>query len=322
MKSKIYLICWTMAALALFACNSGGSGTASGTNQDSAKSPLIQNGSVVTDPNLNAMIPLIYRVFTEDGQQYGSTCTGTLIDSQTVLTAAHCVLDMSGYKPAGQNYTSQNIVPASSVNVILPVNLNTAVDLNKDQQSNWNVYSVAKIYINKSAFNGAEVYGESGFNITNITQLNDLAILKLSQPVDKKYKFATLASTNPQTGQQEVIAGYGVDNGSGVITPAADNGDSNVLRYAISQVNSVDTSGTYIDVGAIINPQIGYTKICQGDSGGPDLIAGNNGSYVITGVHSFGNGSNCGSPNAPSSSVSVAYYNKWIAGGYLTDYIQ
>ncbi len=322
MKVLNQLIYFGSISILLSACNCGGGNATPSANSATGRSTLIQNGSVVTDPKLNAMIPLIYRTFTENGQQYGSTCTGTLVDSQTVLTAAHCVLDMSGSKPAGQNYTVNDIVAAKSINIILPVDLNTAVDINQPEQSNWNVYSVAKIYVYKTAFNGADVYGESGFNITDITQLNDLAILKLSQPVSAQYKFATLANQNPAIGQQEIIAGYGVDIGNGVIVPAADDGSSNVLRSANSVVQSIDPSGSYIDVGGILNKAIGYTKICQGDSGGPDLIAQTNGGFEITGVHSFGNGANCGSSNTPSSSVSVAYYQNWINGGYKTDYIQ
>lgn len=324
MKKYLQLIIATISCcFALTGCNSGGSVATNNqktiSHNGNGNSLLIQNGSVATESGLNGLIPLIYHSFTQNGQSASTTCSGTLLDSQTILTAAHCVLNMNDYKPAGQNYTVDNIVATNSLSIILPVNLNQAVDLNKPQQSNWNVYHVASIYVHQQAMNGVTVYGSNGFNINDINQLNDIAILKLDKPVAAQYQFATLATNNPQVGDHEIIAGFGMDKGDGVIGTSEDNGASNVLRYADSIVQSSDT--TYLTVGGIVESQTGYTKICDGDSGGPDLLKDNTGKYIITGIHSFNNGSTCGISNTPSTSISIAHYIDWINGGYLTNSI-
>lgn len=295
----------------LFGCNLG-DGTGFKTPLATTSHKLnIQNGTAVTDPSLNGMIPLVYIASSK------SICTGTLLSQDIVLTAAHCVMNMRP-KELNEPYSEKEVVAPQNVFLILSKNLNRPV--NGARFESWNIYQVEKIYAHKDAYKGAEVWlNESNINllkIYDIDQINDVAILKLNRPVDSQYKFAKLAMENPRIKTKVVIAGYGYND----IPPL--NGTVEVLNAAISEVYEVYPSGSSIKVGGTIESQIGYTKTCQGDSGGPDLIynAVTN-QYIITGIHSFGYGAFCGYSSVPSTSMSVAYYLEWIESGYLINHL-
>lgn len=318
MKNIYSILVALLFSYFLVGCNGGASYPVNQTSVDTHGSAfLIQNGIVVNESALNARIPLIYHSINYNGQAASITCSGTLLDAQTILTAAHCVLDMQDHKAVGKNYTESSIVATNSLRVILPVNLTQAVNLNQPEQTNWNVYHVATIYVHKEALNGVAVYGSNGFNIVDESKLNDIAILKLTTPVANQYQFAKLATSNPALGQSEIIAGFGVNQGNGVISADSANGASNVLRMAHVSVQKIDD--TYIYVGGNSDQQQGYGKNCDGDSGGPDFIIADNGDYILTGIHSFNDGNVCGVTNLPSASLSVASYQDWIKGGYLQD---
>jgi secreted trypsin-like serine protease len=311
-----------LTTASLSACNSGAtSGTQATTQNNPAKSTLVQNGSPVSDPRLNSMVPLIY---IQVSSTSGAICTGTLIDNQTILTASHCVLDMAA-KASNTDYKASDVTQPSNITILFSNDPTMPVDIN-DQTSIDNSirYTVSKIYVHKDAFRGAQVLAnDAGFNITNNADLNDLAILKLSTKVPTSdYAYPNLATANPKIGQTETIAGYGVDLGSGVKIQDPESGQSGLLRSASTKVSNLEANGLLIDMGANItqNSSSYYTKICQGDSGGPDFID-NGTNLTITGVHSFGDGSDCGSPNTPATSVSVAAYYDWINGGYVSYHI-
>lgn len=73
-------------------CNLGAHTPSSGVNLDHSLN--IQNGLPVNDPVLNSMVPLIYIM---NGDR-SSICTGTVIEGNRVLTAAHCLLNMAPKK--------------------------------------------------------------------------------------------------------------------------------------------------------------------------------------------------------------------------------
>lgn len=318
-KFRIYVI--VGFSILLTSCNSGGVTPYSQSNLTNSESDtvLIQNGVPVTTQAINAMVPLIY---IQESNGIGEVCSGTLLDPNTILTAAHCVLDLTD-KQSGKAYSRSNIISESSIMVVMPKNLSLAVDINNDSPqtiSDWNIYHISSLFVHNDALLGADI-SNGILNVSEESQLNDLAILKLTTSVDKQYQFANLATKNPVVGTQEIIVGYGVDNGNGVIVNPVESGNSGILRMAFSKVSSVVASGSYLQVGGIISSSNVYTKTCQGDSGGPDLLTNADGSYTITGVHSFGIGSSCGVSNLPGNSISVAYYNQWISGGYNQNHL-
>ncbi len=278
---------------------------------------LVQNGTPVVDSTLNKMVPLIYA--TSNNNSF--ICTGTFISTNTVLTAAHCVLDMS-QKNVNSSYSINNIHDPKNIKIILSKDPNNPVNLNDSNvQKNINIFAANKIYVHSNAFKGVSV-SDKGLNIQDYSQINDLAIIQLSSPLDDNtVEVANISQSNPTIGSEELIIGYGVDNGPGVIISDPFNGASGVLRSAIAKIDSFSGNNSVINLLGTVNNGDGYTHICQGDSGGPDLININN-TYTIQGVHSFGEGSECGTPNSPGSSINVAQYYNWIKNDYKNSLLQ
>ena len=75
-----------VACLALAACGGGGSGTSTASS-GSGPSVKIINGVEVSQADM----PQYVKVFKQDSEGAWSGCTGTMIASRAVLTAAHCV---------------------------------------------------------------------------------------------------------------------------------------------------------------------------------------------------------------------------------------
>lgn len=314
---KKTLVAALAIACGLTACVGDSNQTNSIDNNPINPATLVQNGEISQSQLINATVPMIS---TTIGDQ-SFVCSGTLLDSQTVLTAAHCVLDMEK-KNSGVLFTNKNVISAANISVMLPKNLSIPVGV--ASKDGINTYAVEQVFVHPEAFLGAGVDGGS-LDIIDTYHLNDLAILHLKKPVARQYNFAYLATENPKPNTPEIIVGYGVNNGDGVVYASKnDDGGSGILRYATSYVSKITdgSDGRYIDVGGKVyyndshSEYSVYTKICQGDSGGPDFVL-NNKRLVVTGVHSFGSGEGCGEATTPSSSVSVAAYYDWINGGYL-----
>jgi secreted trypsin-like serine protease len=219
-------------------------------------------------------------------------------------------------------YSINNIHDAKNIKIILSKDPNKPVNLNDSNvQKSINIFVANKIYVHSDAFKGVGV-SDKGLNIQDYSQINDLAIIELSNPLDTNtVEVATVSQNNPAIGSEELIIGYGVDNGPGVIISDPFNGASGILRSAIAKIDSFSGNNSIINLLGTVNNGDGYTHICQGDSGGPDLININN-KYTIQGVHSFGEGSECGTPSSPGSSINVASYYNWIKNDYKNSSLQ
>lgn len=224
-------------------------------------------------------------ILKKDPKESVYVCGGTLIDGSHIITAAHCVKTYSGFD--------------------LRVRLGEW-DVNHDVEFFPYVErDVISVHIHPEYYAG--------------TLDNDLAILKLSQPVD----FSGTPHINPAclpdkftdfTRQRCWTTGWGKDNW--------DYGKyQNILKEVDVPIIEQNTCQnqlrqTRLGYNYVLNP--GFIcaggeegkDACKGDGGGP-LVCERNGVWQVAGIVSWGIG--CGKVNVPGVYVRVSHYLDWIS---------
>lgn len=204
-------------------------------------------------------------------------CAGSIIYSEYVITAAHCVSD----------------VDVDNIEVV--------AGLNKlDEQLNeFNTFGVSNVYINPK-YNPSSSF------------TNDIAILKLSKPVEFDYNVGSicLPLTNPSYAYNKEV----VMVGWGSFKQGSSSMSNNLLQMKRKCVNDVDlckSSGFNYDhettYCAVVSGKEQDT--CEGDSGGPMQIKINE-KWFIYGVTSVG-ATDC-LPTEASFYAMVPIHLDWI----------
>lgn len=259
-----YLRVATVVALGLLLASLQGAEPARAAAGDAVYEPRVVGGSDVPDGKYPFMAALRDTRYgsTADEQQF---CGGTLIDQDSVLTAAHCVVGSS-------------VAP-------LRVTVGRTVLSSGQGQTR----GVSKIYVHPN-YNG------------NSSDAYDATVLDLDGPVTGIAPIK-LASANQdfleKAGRYATVAGWG-NTITQPVSGTVGNDYPNRMREAhvplISDSHAEQVYGGEFLPKLMVAAGERGKDTCQGDSGGP-MFAVTSGKYRQIGITSFGYG--CGAAGYP-----------------------
>ena len=202
-------------------------------------------------------------------------CGGSLISSQHILTAAHCVDDMNKRDLRKYKVTLGDH------------------DLSTTSEAQSLRRGVSAIIFHRS------------FDPRKMD--SDVAIVKMNAPVvfsPTIQPIGLVAAGSSHTGRLVTVAGWG--------TRAAGGGISNVLRKVkVRVVSRRSCQDAYPRLtGTMVCASSPGKDSCQGDSGGPLFFCPSSGACLQLGIVSYGSG--CASPRYPGVYADVGALRPWI----------
>lgn len=187
-------------------------------------------------------------------------CTGTLIATDLVLTAAHCVVDMS----------AELQIPQDEMMTHVHIGFGTAVVENiKDQ---------AVLFRNVKTYRVHEKYVKDSVQFADTMPMYDVALIRLSERAPASATPVQLLkdSSALKVGQELTLVGFGLTS----TEPVVEATQMMKVGVNIDNPNLNGTQFTYLVRDS--------HSACSGDSGGPAYLISKNGQVVVAGVTSWG----------------------------------
>ena len=234
-------------------------------------SPYIVGGAVENQPERYNVVSLTFKSISQYGKSY---CTGSLIEPDLVLTAAHCVTEKG----------KKAFPPLSYVDACFGIE--TGYDCRAAKSIKWH-----------------EKYRPADTTSGKDVAANDIALVRLRNPFYNYSSIPIVRDYELRKGDPVVLKGYGLRVGT-------DEDDSTgVLRTVESFVDKVDVNRQRFDIFfSESNKRVGA---CSGDSGGPLYGFLSDGKMAQFGVLSIGLGNATGCLGW-NSYTDVRYYVDWV----------
>jgi secreted trypsin-like serine protease len=260
MRLRAWLVGWVFVSFGV-GCQNGSSLSNVGTTHlELGESQSIVGGDAVEEAEPIARSTVAFYYNPPQSDHVMNFCTGTIVSSELILTAAHCLADVANELKISLDDLKSRVLVGFGTQIVT-------------QKTDPRVQ-----FLSIRSFAIHQNYKVDSFQNATKEPMYDIALVRLSNKIPTGYRAARLAKDKAyiKEGSQLTLAGYGIVNG--------------VTQEEAKQLMKVDV---HVAVPKVTEVQFAYRvqdgkSSCSGDSGGPAYARNNTGQLVVVGVTSWG----------------------------------